>query len=54
MGMYNGHTNAMKIDDCDLLERNIKYAKDVLPSVAELAEAGAQQALVKLQKTFVD
>ena len=54
MGKYNRHGNAKKETDFIVLERDIKYAKDVPPQVAELVEAGVQQALAKFQKTPAD
>ena len=40
MGKYNRCRNAKKENDFIVLERDIKYAKDVPPQVAELVEAG--------------
>ena len=54
MGKYSRRGNAKKEKDFVVLERDIKYAKDVPPQVAELCEAGVQQALAKFQKTSVD
>ena len=54
MGKYNRRGNAKKEKDFVVLERDIKYAKDVPPQVAELVEAGVQQAQAKFQKTPVD
>ena len=54
MGKYSRQGNAKKENDFVVLERDIKYAKDVPPQVAELVEAGVQQALAKFQKTPVD
>ena len=54
MGKYNRCGNTKKENDFVVLERDIKYAKDVPPQVAELVEAGVQQALAKFQKTPVD
>ena len=45
MGKFSRHKNAKKENDFVVLERDIKYAKDVQPQVAELVEAGVQQAL---------
>ena len=54
MGKISRHQNAKSENEFIVLERDIKYAKDVPPQVAELVEAGVQQALVKFQKTPVD
>ena len=54
MGKYSRQGNAKKENDFIVLEGDMKYAKDVPPQVAELVEAGVQQALAKFQKTPVD
>ena len=53
MGKYNRPGNAKKESDFLILERDITYANNVPPQVAELVEARVQQALAKFQKTVV-
>ena len=54
MGKFNRHGKVKKENNSVDLQCDNKLAKDVPPQVAELVEAGVQQALAKFQKTPVD